>query len=196
MKSTTSPSLWRPALGLSLFGLLGTGLLYAVAATGLAGTLFPTQADGSLLRDRDGTVRASRLVAQPFTAPGYFQARPSAAGYDPMAAAGSNQARSNPELRARVAAATAAVAARENIDPATVPGALVTQSGSGLDPELPPAAVQLQVARVARARGWPVERVQALVDAQRQGRQWGVFGQPRINVVALNHSLDEAGHAP
>ncbi len=196
MKSTTSASLWRPAIGLSLFGLICTGLVYAIVATGIAGVLFPAQAEGSLLRDGDGTVRASLLVAQPFKGDGYFQARPSAANYDPMAAAGSNMARSNPDLVRRVADATAAVATRENIDPARVPGELITQSGSGLDPELSPAAVQVQVARVAQARGWPVGRVQALVDAQVQGRQWGVFGQPRINVMALNRRLDEAAHAP
>jgi K+-transporting ATPase ATPase C chain len=196
MKSTTSASLWRPAIGLSLFGLIGTGLVYAIVATGIAGVLFPAHAEGSLLRDGDGTVRASLLVAQPFKGDGYFQARPSAANYDPMAAAGSNLARSNPDLVKRVADAAATVATRENIDPAKMPGELITQSGSGLDPELSPAAVQVQVARVAQARGWPVERVQALVDAQVQGRQWGVFGQPRINVVALNRRLDEAMHAP
>jgi len=196
MKSTTSTLLWRPAIGLSLFGLIGTGLVYAIVATGIAGVLFPAQAEGSLLRDGDGTVRASLLVAQPFKGDGYFQARPSAANYDPMAAAGSNLARSNPDLVKRVADATAAVATRENIDPAKVPGELATQSGSGLDPELSPAAVQVQVARVARARGWPVAHVQALVDAQRQDRQWGVFGQPRINVMALNRALDAAAHAP
>ncbi len=196
MKSTTSTPLWRPAIGLSLFGLLGTGLVYAIVTTGIAGALFPAQAEGSLLRDGDGTVRASLLVSQPFQDDGYFQTRPSAASYDPMAAAGSNLARSNPDLVKRVADATAAVATRENIDPAKVPGELVTQSASGMDPELSPAAVQVQVARVARARGWPVTRVQALVDAQRQDRQWGVFGQPRINVMALNRALDAAAHAP
>lgn len=201
-RSITTPNtrarnpVWRPAIGLSLFGLVGTGLVYALAATGIAGTLFPAQADGSLVRDGDGTVRASLLVAQPFSGEGYFQTRPSAAGYDPMAAAGSNMARGNPDLIKRVADATTAVAARERLDPAKVPGELVTQSGSGLDPELSPAAVQVQVARVAQARGWPAERVQALVDAQLQGRQWGVFGQPRVNVVALNHALDAAAHAP
>ncbi|KRG62040.1 potassium-transporting ATPase subunit C [Stenotrophomonas humi] len=187
---------WRPAIGLALFGLLGTGLMYALAATGLAGTLFPAQADGSLVRDADGTVRASLLVAQPFSGDGYFQARPSAANYDPMAAAGSNMARSNPDLIKRVAEATADTATREKIDPAKVPGELVTQSGSGMDPELSPAAAQVQVARVAAARGWSQQRVQALVDARLQGRQWGVLGQPRINVVALNRALDEATHAP
>lgn len=194
MKTTTRTLLWRPAIGLALFGLLGTGLVYALAATGIAGTLFPAQAEGSLLRDGDGIVRASLHIAQPFTGDGYFQPRPSTASYNPMAAAGSNLARSNPELHKRVAEARAAVAARERIAPAAVPGELLTQSGSGLDPDLSPAAAQVQVARVARARGWPVERVQTLVDARLQQRQWGVFGQPRVNVIALNHALDEATH--
>lgn len=187
--------LWRPAIGLSLFGLLGTGLVYAVLATGISGSLFPAQADGSLIRDAAGQVRGSLYLAQPFAGEGYFQTRPSAANYDPMAAAGSNMARSNPDLVKRVSEATAATAAREKIDPATVPGDLVTQSASGLDPELSPAAVQVQVARVAAARGLSPAQVQALVDAQLQDRQWGVFGQPRINVIALNRALDQAAHA-
>lgn len=191
----TGNPLWRPAIGLSLFGLFGSGLVYAVLATGISGSLFPAQADGSLIRDADGQVRGSLYLAQPFTGDAYFQTRPSAANYDPMAAAGSNMARSNPDLVKRVEAATAAVAAREKIDPAKVPGDLVTQSASGLDPELSPAAAQVQVARVASARGWPEARVQALVDAQLQDRQWGVFGQPRINVIALNRALDQATHA-
>ncbi|WP_333622783.1 potassium-transporting ATPase subunit C, partial [Stenotrophomonas indicatrix] len=105
-------------------------------------------------------------------------------------------ARSNPALAERVAASTAAVAAREGVTPAQVPADLVTQSGGGLDPQLSPAAAQLQVARVARARGLPVEQVQALVKANTQGRQWGVFGQPRVNVVTLNFALDHAARAP
>lgn len=188
--------LWRPAIGLSLFGLLGTGLVYALLATGIAGTLFPVQAGGSLVHDAGGTVRGSVLLAQPFADDRYFQARPSAAGYDPMAATGSNLARSNPELARRVAGTTAAVAAREQVAPAQVPGDLVTGSASGLDPDISPAAARLQVARVARARGWPPQRVQALLESRLQDPQWGVFGQPRVNVVALNLALDAAAHAP
>ncbi|KRG41693.1 potassium-transporting ATPase subunit C [Stenotrophomonas pictorum JCM 9942] len=192
----TGDPLWRPAIGLSLFGLLGTGLVYATLATGISGSLFPAQADGSLIRDADGQVRGSLYLAQPFVGDGYFQTRPSAANYDPMAAAGSNMARSNPDLVKRVGETTAAIAAREKIDPATVPADLVTQSASGLDPELSPAAVQVQVARVARTRGWPEARVQTLVAVHTQNRQWGVFGQPRINIVALNRALDQAAYAP
>lgn len=182
-------SAWRPALGLGLLSLLLLGLLYALGTTTLAAQLFPAQAAGSLI-ERDGQVRGSQLIAQPFTAPGYFVARPSAANYDPMAAAGSNMARSNPALQARVAEATAAVAAREGVAADRVPGDLVTQSGAGMDPEISPASAQLQVERIAHARGLPVEQVAAVVATHTQGPQWGVFGQPRVNVLALNLALD------
>ena len=186
---------WRPAVVLGLGSLLLAGALYAGVGTGLARLAFPVQSDGSLLHDAHGTVRGSALLAQPFVGDGWFQPRPSAANHDPMAAAGSNMARSNPALVARVAAATAAVAAREGMPAAQVPGDLVTQSGSGLDPDLSPAAVQVQVARVARARGLSPAAVQALVDAQLQAPRWGLFGQPRINVMRLNQSVQAAAHA-
>ncbi|WP_313347414.1 potassium-transporting ATPase subunit KdpC [Stenotrophomonas sp.] len=179
----------RPAIGLGVASLLVLGLAYAVATTGLSGALFPAQADGSLLV-RDGQVRGSRLIAQPFVGDGYFQSRPSAASYDPMAAAGSNLARSNPALQERVREATQATAVREGIAVAQVPGDLVTQSGAGMDPEISPAAAAVQVARVARSRGLGSEQVQALVKAHTQGPQWGVFGQPRVNVMELNMALD------
>lgn len=182
---------WRPALMLGVVSLLLLGLAYALAATGASRLLFPAQADGSLLI-RDGQVRGSQLIAQPFKGDGYFQTRPSAASYDPMAASGSNLARTNPALQERVQASIAEVAAREGVSPAQVPGDLVTQSGAGMDPELSPASAQLQVARVARARGLPVERVAALVQANTLGPQWGVFGQPRVNVMTLNLALDAA----
>ncbi|HDX0910693.1 TPA: potassium-transporting ATPase subunit C, partial [Stenotrophomonas maltophilia] len=102
---------WRPAIGLGLATLLLAGAVYAGIATGFAGLAYPTQAQGSLLRDGSGQVRGSAWLSQPFAGDGYFQARPSAANYDPMAAAGSNMARSNPALAERVAASTAAVAA-------------------------------------------------------------------------------------
>ena len=187
---------WRPAIGLGVASLLLAGLAYAGLATGIARLAFPDQAAGTLLRDAGGQVRGSAWLAQPFNGEGYFQARPSAAGYDPMAAAGSNLARSNPALAARVAEATAAVAAREGVPAAQVPADLVTQSGGGLDPQLSPAAAQLQVARVARARGLPVEHVHALLQRHTEAPQWGVFGQPRVNVVTLNFALDQAAAVP
>jgi K+-transporting ATPase ATPase C chain len=171
--------------------LLGFGLGYSLLGTAMSRLLFPEQATGSLLRE-GGVARASALVAQPVADPRYFFPRPSAAGYDPMRLAGSNQSRTNPDLRARIAAETAAVAAREGIPASAVPPELATQSGSGIDPHLSPAAAALQVPRVARARGWPEDRVQALVSRHTEGAWLGLFGEARVNVPALNLALDAA----
>nr|WP_267085462.1 potassium-transporting ATPase subunit KdpC [Xanthomonas sacchari] len=179
---------WRAVLVLPLL-VLASAALYSLLATVLAGALFPEQANGSL-RSHDGRVVGSVLVAQPFAAAGYFQPRPSGAKYDPMSAAGSNQARSNPDLRKRLDATRQAVAAREGIDPAQVPDDLITQSGSGMDPDISVEAAHIQVARVAAARGLPPQTVAALVAAQTQPRQFGVLGEPRVNVLALNLALD------
>lgn len=173
----------------ALLVLLGFGLLYSLLGTALGRLAFPWQATGSLVVEH-GRVRGSTLVAQPFEDARYFQPRPSAAHYDPMAAAGSNLARSNPELRKRIAATTLAVAERDGIAASDVPGELVTQSGGGLDPHLSPRAAQVQVARVARARGLDPAVVDAMVVAHTQPRQFGVLGEPRVNVLELNLALD------
>ncbi|MCC4634305.1 potassium-transporting ATPase subunit KdpC [Xanthomonas dyei] len=183
----------RASVILALFILFGLGLAYSLIATGITGVLFPAQAHGSLLR-QDTRVVGSALVAQPFTAARYFQPRPSAAKYDLTAAAGSNQARSNPDLQARIAATRAEVAARDGIAPDAVPSELLTQSGSGLDPHLSPAGAQVQVRRVAAARGWPEQRVAALLQSATEAPQFGLLGQPRVNVLALNLALDQAGN--
>lgn len=190
--SPREPMRWRAVLVLPLL-VLASAALYSLLATVLAGTLFPEQANGSL-RSHDGRVVGSVLVAQPFAAAGYFQPRPSGAKYDPMSAAGSNQARSNPDLRKRLDDTRQAVAAREGIDPSQVPDDLVTQSGSGMDPDISVDAAHIQVARVAAARGLPPQTVAALVAAQTQPRQFGVLGAPRVNVLALNLALDAAGN--
>ena len=183
-----SVGLRAPLLSAALI-LLVFGLLYALAGTALGRLLFPMQATGSVI-EREGRVVGSALVAQPFADARYFQPRPSAANYDPMAAAGSNLARSNPDLRKRVDAAIAAVAAREGIAPSDVPAELVTQSGGGLDPHLTPAGARVQVARVAKARGLDPAIVQHAVDAATEAPQFGVLGQPRVNVLRLNLALD------
>jgi K+-transporting ATPase ATPase C chain len=179
----------RASLTFAFVILLGMGLLYSLASTAIGRALFPQQATGSLVT-HDGKQVGSSLVAQPFTDARYFQPRPSAAGYDPMSAAGSNQARTNPDLRKRIAEATAAVAAREDIAAQDVPGELVTQSGSGLDPDLSQAGAQVQIARVAKARNMDPKRLAELVAAHTQGPQFGLLGQPRINVLQLNLALD------
>ncbi|WFC42494.1 potassium-transporting ATPase subunit KdpC [Pseudoxanthomonas sp. SE1] len=179
----------RPSLMLAAVSLLGFGLLYSLAGTGLGRALFPHQATGSLI-ERDGQVIGSSLVAQPFADDRYFQSRPSAASYDVMALAGSNQARTNPDLRSRIDEARAAVAAREGVAPDAVPGDLVTQSGGGIDPHLSPTAIRIQIARVARARGIEAADVERLVAAHTEAPQFGVLGAPRVNVLQLNLALD------
>lgn len=181
--------LLRGALGLTVITLAGFGFLYSLAGVGLGQALFPATANGSLI-ERDARVVGSALVAQPFTSARYFHSRPSAAGYDTMALAGSNQARTSPELRARLDAARSEAAQREGVALALVPSDLVTQSGSGIDPHVSPQAAAIQIARVARERGLASEAVQALVAQHTEDRQWGVFGAPRVNVLALNLALD------
>jgi potassium-transporting ATPase KdpC subunit len=184
----------RAPLLLAVLVLLGFGLLYSLVGTAMGRLLFPWQATGSMIV-LNGQARGSELVAQPFNDDRYFQARPSAANYDAMAAAGSNQARSNPELRKRIDEAIAAVAAREGVTSADVPGELATQSGSGMDPHLSPRAVQIQAARVAHARGLAPSVVAGMIQAHIETPQFGVLGQPRVNVLRLNLALDALGQA-
>jgi K+-transporting ATPase ATPase C chain len=178
-----------PALAGSALFVVVCGLVYPTVATWLGALLFPQQASGSLI-ERDGRVVGSRLVAQPFVDARYFQPRPSAAGYDPKALSGSNLASSNPALRERMSKDAAAVAARDGIAPQDIPADLITASGSGIDPHLSPAAAQVQVARVAQARGIPAGDVAALVQAHTLPRSFGVLGAPRVNVLELNLALD------
>lgn len=179
----------RGSIGLSLVALLVMGLLYSLAGAGLGRVLFPDQATGSII-ERGGKAVGSALIAQPFVADGYFQARPSGANYDPMAAAGSNQARTNPDLRKRIDQTRAAVAAREGIAPADAPTELITQSGGGLDPHVTPQGAQVQAARVAKARGMDVAQVEQLIAQHTEGPQFGLFGETRVNVLELNLALD------
>lgn len=179
----------RPSIGLMLTALLVMGLLYSLAGTGLGRLLFPAQATGSMI-ERDGKAVGSALIPQPFVADGYFQARPSGPNYDPMAAAGSNQARSNPDLIKRIDEARAAVAAREGIAPESVPIELITQSGGGLDPHITPDGARVQAARVAKARGLTAAQIEQLIAQHTEGPQFGLFGQPRVNVLELNLALD------
>lgn len=191
----SSRSVWRAAMGLALATLALFGFAYSVLGTALGAALFPAAAHGSLV-ERDGRVVGSSLVAQPFADSRYFQPRPSASNYDPMVLAGSNQARTNPDLRRRIEEARVAVAAREGVGIDAVPDDLVTQSGGAIDPHVSPAAARLQVRRVAAARGLGVDAVQALVDAHTQGPTLGVFGAARVNVLELNLALDAIAAAP
>lgn len=180
---------WLAALRFSVVSIIAAGLLFPLFAAIAGQALFPEQANGSLLT-RAGVVVGSSLVAQPFADPRYFQPRPSAAGYDPRALAGSNWAPSNPALRERVAAASAAIAARDQVAPDAIPSDLLTASGSGIDPHISPDGARVQIARVAAARGLSIEQVQQAVTDATLGPTLGVFGQARVNVLQLNLALD------
>lgn len=180
------------ALRACVVTLVLTGGLYPLAVTGAAQLLFRHEAEGSLVTDEKGRVVGSALIGQGFTHPAYFQPRPSAAGsgYDATASAGSNLGPTSQKLRDRVVAEAERLR-RENPDAlGPVPAELVTTSASGLDPHLSPAATRWQVARVAKARGVAPERILALVGAETEERTFGVLGEPRVNVLALNLALD------
>lgn len=188
---TCDHGLLRASLGLTVLSLAGFGFLYALAGVGIGQMLFSDAANGSLI-ERNGRVLGSALIAQPFADDRYFQSRPSAAAYNPMAAAGSNQARTNPELVKRVNETIASIAQREGVTSTDVPSDLVTQSGSGLDPHISPQSAAIQIARVAQARGLSAKDVASLVARYTEAPQLGMLGQPRVNVLELNLALDQA----
>jgi len=166
------------------------GILYPLLVTGLAQVIFPKQANGGLIRGKDGVVIGSRLIGQPFSGPGYFHSRPSnaGAGYDASASGGSNLGPTNAQLIARVNGDVAKLQA-ENPG-VSIPVDLVTSSASGLDPNISPAAAEFQIRRVAAERKITEDEVAGLVVENSENRQWGFLGEPRVNVLQLNIALD------
>ena len=168
---------------------------YPLAVWAGAQALFADQANGRLVTDATGTVRGSALLAQNFSSDKYFQPRPSAAGtgYDATNSSGTNLGPTSQKLADSIKAAVAAYRTTNGLAAdAPVPADAVTSSGSGLDPHISPANAQLQSARIAKARGLPLDRVQALVAAHTESRDLGIFGDPRVNVLQLNVALDQA----
>ena len=166
------------------------GIIYPLVVTGFAQLLFPKQANGSLIV-QNGKLIGSHLLGQPFTAPGYFWSRPSAAGtagYDPTASGGSNLGPTNKALIDRVSGSVQQLQPTNPGSP--VPVDLVTASGSGLDPDISPAAAEFQVSRVAKERGMTEQDVRAIIAKHTEGRQWGFLGEPRVHVLDLNLELD------
>jgi K+-transporting ATPase ATPase C chain len=182
----------RPALVLFLVLSLVTGIAYPLLVSGVANVAMPFQAGGSIVQ-RDGKAVGSLLIGQSFSDPKHFWSRPSATSPGPnnaTASGGSNQGPSNPALVDAVKGRIDALRAADPDNKAPVPVDLVTASGSGLDPEISVAAAQYQAGRIARARGIPLERVNALISEHTKGQVLGFLGEPRVNVLELNLALD------
>jgi K+-transporting ATPase ATPase C chain len=182
----------RPAILILLVLTVVTGVAYPLLVTGIAQLVWPSEANGSLI-ERDGKVLGSALIGQPFSASKYFWSRPSATApvpYNAGASSGSNQGPLNPALADAVKARIQALKTADPGQTAPVPVDLVTASASGLDPHISPAAAEYQVPRVARVRGLPEDKVRELVAQHTAGRQLGILGEPRVNVLELNLALD------
>jgi K+-transporting ATPase ATPase C chain len=182
----------RPALVILALLTLVTGVAYPLLVTGLAQAAFPSQANGSLLKQGDKVIGSS-LIGQQFESPGHFWSRLSATApaYNAAASSGSNLGPLNPAFHDAVKARAEALRAADPGNTAPIPVDLVTASGSGLDPHISPAAAYYQVSRVAKARHLDEARVKALVDAHVEGRELGVLGEPVVNVLLLNLALDK-----
>ena len=184
--------LLRPAISLFIVLSVITGIAYPLVVTGISKVVFPTAANGSLIV-KDGNLIGSELIGQNFSDPGHFWGRPSATSpqpYNAQASGGSNQGPLNPALVDAVKGRIDALKAADPENRLPIPADLVTASGSGLDPHISPAAAAYQVDRVAKAHKLDPTKLAELVAKHTEGRQWGLFGEPRVNVLNLNLALD------
>jgi K+-transporting ATPase ATPase C chain len=183
-------SVWKTSIRFTIVTTILLGLGYPLVVTGIAGLIFPHKAAGSLVKLNDGTIIGSELLAQSFTSDRYFHPRPSAAGngYDATSSGGSNLAQSNKTLVDRIQGSIDKLSQENPGKP--VPIDLVTTSGSGLDPDITPDAAFFQAPRVAKARGIGEDRIRRLIQQHITGRQLGLLGEPRVNVLDLNLDLD------
>jgi K+-transporting ATPase ATPase C chain len=172
------------------------GGVYHVVLWGIGRTVFSAQAEGSLMRRPDGTIVGSSLIAQKFTRPEYFHPRPSAVDYNAASTGGSNYGPSNPDHLKLVQERLDAITTQESVTAGQVPSEMVTASGGGMDPHIPPNGADLQVARVAASRKVDVSRVRELIAAHTETPTFGFLGRARVNVLELNLALDEAFGAP
>lgn len=182
----------RGSIGLTVIALGLCGFIYSAAATGLGQVLFPDQANGSMIIEND-QVLGSSLVAQPFVQAQYFHPRPSASKYDPMTMAGSNMARTNPELNKIVDERLNHIAVQEQVEKSRIPADLVTASGSGIDPEISVQSAMIQVKRIANERHLSEPIVMKLVQEYTIQPSFGLLGKARVNVLELNLALDQIG---
>jgi K+-transporting ATPase ATPase C chain len=172
------------------------GGVYHLVLLGVGRVAFAAQVEGSLIRRADGTVVGSRLIAQEFKRPEYFRPRPSAAGYNAASTGGSNYGPSNANHLEAVQERIDVIVEEDGVQASQIPSEMVTASGAGMDPHIPPAAAELQVARVARSRKVDAARVRELIAAHAEAPTWGFLGRARVNVLELNLALDEAFGAP
>jgi K+-transporting ATPase ATPase C chain len=183
----------KPAVIMLLIWTVLTGVFYPALVTGIAQALFHDRANGSFVRDSQGKAVGSELIGQPFSAGKYFWGRPSATAphpYNAAASSGSNQGPANPTLADAVKARIEALHAADPDNKTPVPVDLITASGSGLDPHISPAAAEYQANRVAKARHLDAKVIRKTIADNTENRQWGLFGEPRVNVLLLNRALD------
>lgn len=185
----------RQSFGLVVIGFMLSGIVYCVANVSIAQIIFPNQANGSLIEDQ-GKIVGSSLVAQPFTGLQYFHPRPSAADYNPHNMSGSNLAVSNPDLQHKITERREKFAQENDIRPQDVPDEMLTASGSGIDPDISPQSAMLQIKRVAQHRQLNEQQLENIVKQQIQPKQFGLFGQERVNVLKLNLALDQSKPSP